>query len=84
MTLDDLGLVEALRDMLHNWRDDSRKLIGNGILVGDFTGLADTLQVTVYRVVQECTTNCVRHAEASHVRVEVKREKQFIKVHCNR
>ena len=36
--------------------------------------------MTVYRVVQECTTNCVRHAEASHVKVEVRREKENIKV----
>lgn len=80
MTLDDLGLAEALRDMLHNWRDRQPEIDWEWDFVGDFTGLADTLQVTVYRVVQECTTNCVRHAEASHVRVEVKREKQHIKV----
>lgn len=80
MTLDDLGLVEALRDMLHNWRDRQPEIDWEWDFVGDFTGLEDTLQVTVYRVVQECTTNCVRHAEASHVRVEVKREKQYIKV----
>lgn len=80
MTLDDLGLAEALRDMLHNWRDRQPEIDWEWDFVGDFTGLADTLQVTVYRVVQECTTNCVRHAEASHVRVEVKREKQYVKV----
>jgi len=80
MTLDDLGLAEALRDMLHNWRDRQPEIDWEWDFIGDFTGLPDTLQVTVYRVVQECTTNCVRHAEASHVRVEVKREKQHIKV----
>jgi two-component system sensor histidine kinase UhpB len=36
--------------------------------------------VTVYRLVQECTTNCVRHAEAKHVKVEVRKEKETLKV----
>lgn len=80
MTLDDLGLTEALRDMLHNWRDRQPEIDWEWDFVGDFHGLPDTLQVTVYRVVQECTTNCVRHAAASHVKVEVRHEGEAIKV----
>jgi two-component system sensor histidine kinase UhpB len=80
MTLDDLGLAEALRDMLHNWRDRQPEIDWEWDFVGDFHDLPDTLQVTVYRVVQECTTNCVRHAEASHVKVEVRREDEAMKV----
>ena len=55
----------------------SRKLTD---FVGEFESLPDTLQVTIYRLVQECTTNCVRHAHASHVKVEVRRETETIKV----
>lgn len=80
MTLDDLGLAEALRDMLHNWRDRQPEIDWEWDFVGDFHHLPDTLQVTIYRVVQECTTNCVRHADASHVKVEVRREEESIKV----
>jgi len=80
MTLDDLGLAEALRDMLHNWRDRQPEIDWEWDFAGDFHGLPDTLQVTVYRVVQECTTNCVRHAGASHVKVEVRHEGEAIKV----
>ena len=80
MTLDDLGLTDALRDMLHNWRDRQPEIDWEWDFSGDLNGLPDTQQVTVYRVVQECTTNCVRHAEASHVKVEVRREKENIKV----
>jgi two-component system sensor histidine kinase UhpB len=80
MTLDDLGLYDAIRDMIRNWRDRQPEIDWEWNLVGDFQYLPDTLQVTVYRIVQECTTNCVRHAQASHVKVEVRREEQSLKV----
>ncbi|AFJ02542.1 Periplasmic Sensor signal transduction Histidine Kinase [Methylophaga frappieri] len=80
MTLDDLGLTDALRDMLHNWRDRQPEIDWEWDFSGELNTLSDTQQVTIYRVVQECTTNCVRHAQASHVRVEVRREKENIKV----
>ncbi len=80
MTLDDLGLSDAIRDMIRNWRDRQPEIDWEWDLVGDFRNLPDTLQVTVYRIVQECTTNCVRHARASHVKVEVRREQQNLKV----
>lgn len=79
MTLDDLGLIDALRDMLHNWRDRQPEIDWEWDFFGEFDDLPDTQQVTIYRVVQECTTNCVRHAKASHVKVEVRREKEYIK-----
>jgi len=80
MTLDDLGLADAIRDMIRNWRDRQPEIDWEWDLVGDFSDLPDTLQVTVYRLVQECTTNCVRHAEAKHVKVEVRKEKETLKV----
>ncbi|MBE0438630.1 MAG: histidine kinase [Gammaproteobacteria bacterium] len=80
MTLDDLGLADAIRDMIRNWRERQPEIDWEWDLVGDFSDLPDTLQVTVYRLVQECTTNCVRHAQAKHVKVEVRREKETLKV----
>jgi two-component system sensor histidine kinase UhpB len=80
MTLDDLGLADAIRDMIRNWRDRQPEIDWEWDLVGEFSDLPDTLQVTVYRLVQECTTNCVRHANARHVKIEVRREKETLKV----
>jgi two-component system sensor histidine kinase UhpB len=80
LTLDDLGLVDALKDMLHNWRDRQPEIDWEWDFVGNFQHLPDTLQVTIYRIVQECTTNCVRHAHASHVKVEARREHESVKV----
>jgi two-component system sensor histidine kinase UhpB len=80
MTLDDLGLSDALLDMLRSWRDRQPEIDWEWDFVGDFQDLPDTVQVTIYRIVQECTTNCVRHAQASHVRVEMKRDAHTLKV----
>lgn len=80
LTLDDLGLVDALKDMLHNWRDRQPEIDWEWDFVGEFQNLPDTLRVTIYRVVQECTTNCVRHANASHVKVEARRDNESVKV----
>lgn len=80
MTLDDLGLADALRDMIRNWRDRQPEIDWEWDFVGDCTELADTLQVTIYRIVQECTTNCVRHAKAKHVKVELRLDQENLKV----
>ena len=80
MTLDDLGLTDALRDMIRNWRDRQPEIDWEWDFVGDCRDLPDTIQVTVYRLVQECTTNCVRHAQAKHVKVELRRNEDTLKV----
>jgi len=80
MTLDDLGLEDALKDLLRNWRDRQPDIDWDCEFVGELDDLDDTLKVSIYRIVQECTTNSVRHASAHHVKVEVRREKQNIKV----
>ncbi len=80
MTLDDLGLADALRDMLRSWRDRQPEIDWEWDFSGNFEYFPDTLQVTIYRLVQECTTNCVRHAKAKHVKVEVHQMQQHVKV----
>lgn len=80
MTLDDLGLNDALRDMIRNWRDRQPEIDWEWDFVGNCSDLPDTVQVTVYRIVQECTTNCVRHANAKHVKVELRLDNESLKV----
>lgn len=80
MTLDDLGLADALRDMLRNWRDRQPEIDWEWDFVGEYQDLPDTVQVTIYRIVQECTTNCVRHAQAKHVKVELRVDQENLKV----
>ncbi len=68
--LDDLGLISTLR-----WYAD-RHAQRAGLrleFVADATGdrLPAELEIASYRVVQEALTNIVRHAKATHVRLEL-------------
>jgi signal transduction histidine kinase len=40
-------------------------------MTGSFDGLPETHRTCVYRVVQEALTNCVRHADAHHVAIDI-------------
>jgi signal transduction histidine kinase len=70
--LDDFGLQPALE---WHTRDVSRR---HGLTIdlaahGDFDTLPDAHRTCIYRVVQEALTNCVRHAQATRVQVELDR-----------
>jgi signal transduction histidine kinase len=68
--LDDFGLQAALE-----WhvRDFTRRYAINAELKmdGDFDALPDKHRTCVYRIIQEAMTNCVRHARAQSIRVDV-------------
>lgn len=68
--LDDLGLQAALEWHVRDFM--SRYAINVNLrMAGDFDRLPETHRTCVYRVVQEALTNCVRHADARNVAVDV-------------
>ena len=71
--LDQLGLVAALR-----WHVD-KQTAASGISAEFFAPvlprrLSSDVETVCFRIVQEAVTNTIRHAGASHVRVELKVE----------
>jgi signal transduction histidine kinase len=68
--LDDLGLQAALEWHVRDFM--SRYPIHVDLeMTGDFDRLPDSHRTCVYRVVQEALTNCVRHADAHTVSINV-------------
>ena len=63
--LDNLGLREALEDWVGTWRARHPEIELDLDLSGDLDDLGETVNITVYRIIQECLTNVVRHAAAS-------------------
>ena len=71
--LDELGLAAALEHCVEMWR---LRLPGVSLqlsIAGDFTGLPESITVTLYRLVQEALTNVAKHAAASRVSVRLAR-----------
>ncbi|MCK7494154.1 MAG: ATP-binding protein [Comamonadaceae bacterium] len=71
LALDNLGLVDALEDMVAAWRLQHPGL-QFGLRCGDLPGeLGDAVKITAYRVVQEAVTNALRHAAAQRIDIDL-------------
>jgi PAS domain S-box-containing protein len=73
VALDELGLADALQHLASQWRRRNPDVQCTLATEGDFTGFGEQINITLYRVVQECLTNITRHAHASQVRVHLTR-----------
>jgi two-component system, NarL family, sensor histidine kinase UhpB len=71
--LDHLGLSEALADTVNTWKGRHPEVDCELNLETDIDGLDEAINITVYRIIQECLTNVIRHASASRVGVRVSR-----------
>lgn len=65
--LDNLGLSDTLRDSVANWQAQHPEVRFTLNLSGKFDALGETLNINLYRIVQESVTNALRHAEATTV-----------------
>ena len=69
----DLGLIDALEDLLEEWRkkDSSTQFILS--VSGEFNDLEDEVSISIYRIIQECITNAVRHSGGTSVTIKMSR-----------
>ena len=75
VTLAELGLAAALRDLVDNWQErNPSALVTLDAADAEVEGVDEPVALAVYRIVQECLTNVARHASADFAEVVVKRE----------
>jgi two-component system sensor histidine kinase UhpB len=75
--LDDLGLIDALISLcLRMERQGARRVLRE--LEGGLPPLGPEVELVIYRVAQEALTNAFRHAQASQVRVALRRDGEHV------
>lgn len=71
--LDALGLHDAIGQLVSQWQRRHRAVAYRFEAQGEVDGLGEVVNITVYRLVQECLTNIAKHAQAKSVSVRLER-----------
>ena len=71
--LDELGLTAAIESCVDSWRQRVPGTRFSLSFAGKLDGLGESLDLTVYRLIQEALTNCQRHAAATRVDISLQR-----------
>jgi two-component system sensor histidine kinase TtrS len=69
--LDDLGLVETIRDEVGAWQARQPNTIYTLNFSGNLDSLGEDLNICVYRIIQECLTNIAKYARATSVHIDI-------------
>jgi two-component system sensor histidine kinase TtrS len=69
--LDDLGLVETIRDEVNAWQARQPNTVYTLNFSGDLDALGEELNICVYRIIQECLTNIAKYARATSVHIDI-------------
>jgi signal transduction histidine kinase len=78
--LDDLGLVVALRESIDDWQERNPDIRCSFETSGELDGLGERVNITVYRIIQECLTNITRHARASRAGIRLARSPRLLQL----
>jgi two-component system sensor histidine kinase UhpB len=70
--LHELGLEEALKDLLNTWQLRYPKInLHYQINLKGLPKINEAISITSYRIIQECLTNITRHAKAKNVEIHI-------------
>ncbi|MBF4988122.1 histidine kinase [Methylophilus sp. 14] len=69
--LDELGLNLALAELIHHWRDRNRNILVASNIPNHTIQADESVNVTIYRILQECLTNISKHASATQVKIGI-------------
>jgi signal transduction histidine kinase len=79
LALDELGLLPALREYLHNYQQENGFQV-NLFVNQDETILSPEMETTIFRLIQEALTNIARHADAQRVDISIKCDPHHLRV----
>ncbi|MDO9106024.1 MAG: histidine kinase [Methylovulum sp.] len=65
LVLTELGLKATLEDLLNHWAGRNPELVLTLYCADEVDSLEQKITIQIFRIVQECITNIVRHAQAT-------------------
>ena len=71
LVLTELGLKATLEDMVHHWSERNSELELSINCHEEIDYIDKIITIQAFRIIQECLTNVVRHAEAQHVNIDL-------------
>ncbi len=74
-SLDNLGLAETLKDAVNNLQKQQPDIRINLQLAGKLDALGESLNINIYRIVQESLNNAIKHAEAKNIDIKLETTK---------
>jgi two-component system sensor histidine kinase UhpB len=83
VALDELGLAPAVQYGIEQWQRRHGGVKCEFSAEGDLDGLDEKVNITAYRLVQECLTNVAKHADASRVRIAISRAAEAGALHVS-
>lgn len=72
--LDNLGLLETLRDAVTTWQSQYPEIDFTLEFYGKLDELGETLNINLFRIVQESVNNALRYAQATTIAITLRRE----------
>ena len=70
-SLDNLGLAETLKDLVNNVQTQQPNMAINLSFSGELSALGETLNINIYRIVQESVNNAIKHADATQMSIDL-------------
>jgi two-component system, NarL family, sensor histidine kinase UhpB len=78
--LAEFGLREAIENTIAFWRRRRPEICYEAAVTAECEELGGLIEATICRIVQECLSNAVRHAEATKITVSIARDRQDVRV----
>jgi len=69
--LDNLGLAETLKDTVNTWQKQYQDLEIHLSIKGDLSHLNETLNINIYRIIQEAMNNVLKHSKAKVIKINL-------------
>lgn len=69
--LDNLGLSATLRDLVTNYQQQNPDLKMKLTIKGEVNNFGETININIYRVIQEAINNALKHSNASAIEIKL-------------